>query len=358
MSRIIELKSTPVAEVVREAVTVLESGGIVVYPTETIYGMGVDATNQEAVNKLLFYRARREGKPLSVAVCDATMAGEYVEVNAIAKNLYTNFLPGPLTVISHSKGLVAAGVEAENGTLGIRIPDYPLVLDMVKALGKPVVATTAAPASMQKRPYSIQELLDGLSDKQKAMIDLIIDAGQLPKREPSTVVDTTLNQEIVLRQGSLKLTEVLERKTESAEETQELGRELMDKYLSYLGTKSIVFALQGELGAGKTQLSKGIARALGVQEVVQSPTFTIENEYPFESGILYHIDTWRLFDEQELLDLDFIKQIDEGNIFVIEWADRVQNLIERISSDAVIVWVGLQYGSYENERIITVSDFA
>src|SRR3989304_1221808 len=97
------------------AVKVLKTGGLVIYPTETCYGAGVDATNQKSVAKVLKYKTRREGKPLSIAVTDQKMASRYVKLNATAKNLYKQFLPGPLTVVSAGKHRVASGVESETG---------------------------------------------------------------------------------------------------------------------------------------------------------------------------------------------------------------------------------------------------
>lgn len=365
--KIISLADMPYDEVVSAAVGALKEGKIVIYPTETMYGVGVDATNQGAVDRVLQYKSRREGKPLSIAVSGIEMAEQYVEVNSTAHNLYTHFLPGPLTVVSRSLGKVAFGVASESGTLGVRIPDYPLVLEIVNALGRPITATSAN-ASYHKRPYAIADILDNLSEKQKSLIDLIIDAGELPKREPSTVVDTTLEQEVVLRQGNLKLTDVLERHTNSVEETQELGAELMKKYYQYVGYKSVIFALQGELGAGKTQLTKGIARVLGISGEIQSPTFIIEREYKVvgvtesyveQRGVnLYHLDTWRLESSEELVQMGFVEKVAAGNVFVVEWADRVQDVLERVSEDAVIVWVQIAYGVGLNERLIRVSDYA
>ncbi len=135
------------------------------------------------------------------------------------------------------------------------------------------------------------------------------------------------------------------------------GRLIIRARAAVLPGQSVIFALQGELGAGKTQFSKGIARALGVTEAVTSPTFIIERDYILPTGHLFHIDTWRLFDKQELLDLGFMKKIEEGNVFAIEWADRFSELIDQVANDAVIIWVGLQYGSNETERIIKVSDY-
>ena len=106
------------------AVKVLDEGGLIIYPTETLYGIGADATNPEAIKKLTEYKDSPFGKPYSVAVTDQKMAEEYVELNNTAKNLYKEFLPGPLTVISKGKHKVAKGVESEEGTLGIRIPSY------------------------------------------------------------------------------------------------------------------------------------------------------------------------------------------------------------------------------------------
>ncbi len=367
MFKRIDISNTPYEEVVKEAVETLKRGGLVVFPTETMYGIGAEATNQKAINTLLEYKTRREGKPLSIAVNGIHMAEQYVEVNAVAKNLYENFLPGPLTVVSKSLGTVAKGVESETGTLGVRIPDYQLVLDIVTALGKPITATSAN-ASYKKRPYAVEDILNNISTKQQNLISLILDAGQLPKREPSTVVDTTLNQEVVLRQGNIKLTPVLERATHSPEETQALGIELLNKYKHYFGYKSVIFALQGELGAGKTEMTKGIAKVLGIKDTINSPTFIIEKEYNIETvpdsylsekkPMLYHIDTWRLFDGAELEQLGFFDQVSKGNVFSIEWADKVTELFERISEDAVIIWIKIEHKDNSNTRIITVSDYA
>ncbi|KKS30504.1 MAG: Sua5/YciO/YrdC/YwlC family protein, partial [Candidatus Amesbacteria bacterium GW2011_GWA2_42_12] len=173
-----------------------------IYPTETTYGIGVDATNQRAVNALLTYKKRREGKPLSIAVFDMNMAEKFVDLNQAARNIYASFLPGPVTVVSKGKHVVVTGVESENGSLGIRIPAYDLVLQIVKAFGKPITATSAN-ASYKKRPYCLEDIMQFLSPRQKSLIDLVIDAGELPHNEPSTVIDTTLDDVEVLRQGKL-----------------------------------------------------------------------------------------------------------------------------------------------------------
>src|SRR5687768_17590604 len=105
-------------DAVDTAVTYLREGKLTFMATETVYIAAVDATNPEAVRKLVSFKNRPFGKPFSVGVTDIKMAEKYVEINDSAKKLYDQFLPGPVTVVSLGKHTVAPGVEAENGTLG------------------------------------------------------------------------------------------------------------------------------------------------------------------------------------------------------------------------------------------------
>ncbi|MCA9375118.1 threonylcarbamoyl-AMP synthase, partial [Candidatus Dojkabacteria bacterium] len=318
--------------IIQEAINTLEVSGMIVYPTETCYGIGVDATNQVAVDKLMKYKSRREGKPLSVAVSDREMASKYAEINDLADNLYKNYLPGPVTVISKGLGKLAKGVESEFGTLGIRIPDYPLILDIVSKLGRPVTSTSAN-ISYKNRPYSIEALLKDTPEKQLDLIDLIIDAGELPHNEPSTVVDTTLNNLNVMRAGSLKfnqnLTEdkiIFAANTKSVQETENFGAMVMLKFIDTPLKQPFVLALKGELGAGKTQFVKGLAKSLKIADQISSPTYTLIDEYKYNfghrKGCLAHMDTWRVDGAEELLRTGYSGYLQPGNVLAIEWADK------------------------------------
>ena len=336
--------------VVKKAVKILKSGGLVVYPTETCYGIGVDATNQKAVDKLLAYKTFRQGKPLSIAVTNKDMASNYVTLNTSALNLYQKFLPGPLTVISKGQGKVAKGVESETKTLGIRIPDYPLVIDIVKLLKKPITATSAN-ASYKKRPYSVGDILSNTSKKQQGLVDLVIDAGTLPKRPSSTVVDTTLDDPLVLRTGEVKSFELrgspvgseLRRSSEpsvslttkSPLQTINLAKTLMLKHWNSLQKQPLVFLLIGDLGAGKTQFSKGIGEFLKIKSPITSPTYTIQKEYNYTrhqvKGKFIHLDTWRLTDLKELDDLKLSNYFKPKHVIAIEWADRALKPILKLA---------------------------
>jgi len=343
--KIIKTKDASVDEIV----TVLKKGGLVIYPTETVYGVGVDATNSDAIKKLNLYKKRPFGKPYSIAVSDEKMAKRYVFINETAKNLYKNFLPGPMTVISKGKGRVAKGVESEDGTLGIRIPNYVLVVDIVKKLGSPITATSAN-ASYKKRPYKITDILDNISANQKKLLDLIIDAGTLPPREPSTVVDTTSEDNIVLRQGDIKLKSRNQVRTFSPEATQNIAKELWQKYEKHHKNRAIVFALKGKMGTGKTVFTKGLAKALGIKDIVTSPTYNLEQDYG--NGKLHHIDVWRLRSVAELRDLEIDKYIRQKSVIAIEWADKITDAVRPMHEDAVVLWVEILYGIKNEERII------
>lgn len=342
-----------------KAVEILKRGGLVIYPTETLYGIGADATNPKAIKKLTQYKERPFGKPYSIAVADQKMAEEYAEINSTAKNLYKQFLPGPLTIISKGKGKVAPGVESEDGALGIRIPDYKLIRDIIKAFKKPITSTSAN-ASYKKRPYKVSDILENISKKQESLIDLIIDGGKLPKNDPSTVIDTTLDDMVTLRQGKIKFNKENEILSKSEEATQNLAKEIWQKYERHQGKRSIVFALEGSMGTGKTQFTKGLAGAMGIEETITSPTYNLLHTYDYKnkkssaiSHELFHFDAWRMLDGEELRNLDFENIIKNKGVISIEWAERVSDIIKEFDDEAIIIWIKIKFGKAENERVIS-----
>lgn len=336
----IDLQAISHEEAVAAAVTCLEQGGLLLFPTETTYGAGVDATNPAAVQKLLAYKSRRQGKPLSIAVTDLAMAEQYVDVNEQAQSLYARFLPGPVTVVSQDKGVVAPGVASEFGTVGVRIPDYQLVLDMVRALGRPITATSAN-ASGKKRPYSLADVMAGISHKQQDLIDLVLDAGTLPPNEPSTVIDTTMSTPITLRErpSSHQAQHEYELISHSEDETKKIAGTLMLKNWDQLLKKGLIIALDGPLGAGKTIFTKGIAEFLRISETLTSPTYTYLEEYDWtrhgSSGHLYHLDLWKVDTAEQLARLEIESLLGPGNCVVIEWWQNVAGLT-KLQPDLII----------------------
>jgi tRNA threonylcarbamoyladenosine biosynthesis protein TsaE len=140
--------------------------------------------------------------------------------------------------------------------------------------------------------------------------------------------------------------------SKSQEDTRKIGGELLQEYNQETKKRALVFALEGKLGAGKTQLVKGMALAMGIKDQVISPTFTLEAEY--DLGNLIHIDAWRLENSNELLEMGFEKRVEDKSLVVIEWADQVKDILKKLGSQIRVIWVKLSYGEKENERIIEV----
>ncbi|MDA1079903.1 MAG: L-threonylcarbamoyladenylate synthase [bacterium] len=360
--QILELKKDNHQSVIAAAKKVLTAGGLVIFPTETTYGAGVLATNETAVEKLLAYKSRREGKPLSIAVADQTMASAYVDLNEQAKTLYSQLLPGPVTVVSWAKpDTLAPGVVSEFGTLGVRIPDYAFVLDLVRALDEPITATSAN-GSGKPRPYSIETMLQNLSATQRSLIDLIIDAGTLPTNPPSTVIDTTLSTPVTLRQGAVEVTpstEAVTLESNSTEETKRIAGQLCLQHWDIVGKQGVVLALDGPLGAGKTVFAQGVAAFLGIAERLTSPTYSYIQEYDFArhqtKGMLYHCDLWKIDSIEACERLELEKLLGPNNITVIEWYEQVRTYLEPMLKKQNATLVKIKLAETPTGRTVHIS---
>ncbi|MFH0857750.1 MAG: L-threonylcarbamoyladenylate synthase [Candidatus Magasanikbacteria bacterium] len=191
---------------ISELIQELNNGAVIVYPTETCYGLGCDATNPEAVERLFQIKQRQQEKTVLVLMSDIAMAKEYVVWTSKLEELAERYWPGPLTVVSEA--LVDGfpkGVVGDDGTLAFRVTSHPLAHDIVEALGKPFVSTSANIARMES-PYDIQTVLDMYANTEMKP-DIVIDAGNLPQRNPSTIVRVLNGQVQVLRQGELVVDE-------------------------------------------------------------------------------------------------------------------------------------------------------
>ncbi|MFH1244232.1 MAG: L-threonylcarbamoyladenylate synthase [bacterium] len=352
------------------ACATLSRGELVIFPTETCYGLAVDATNPAAITKLLAYKGDRH-RQVAIAVANQAMAQQYVSLNDIATNLYTHFLPGPLTVISQSKKVIDSRLESATSTLGVRIPNYPFTQLLIQKFGRPLTATSGN-TSGKKEPYSLQDWQKYTTPAKQKLVSLFLDAGKLADRPTSTVVDTTLNDPAILRQGEIFLPNSSPSfTTHSSAETQQFASTLTKQYLNLTNKYPLIFALQGELGTGKTQFSKGIAGALSITTNVNSPTYTLLHEYPYGSqqgvslrqqgdslqskysGIFYHLDTWRLPDPTELEStLHLSTLLKPGNVFAIEWAGKAKKLLNQYQNSCVIIYLDIKEIS-DQERLIT-----
>lgn len=195
-------------QAVVQATEVLHAGGVILYPTDTLYGLGADALSDGAVAKVRDIKGRDATKPIHAIVADVQMAAKYGAINEVAFALACAYMPGPLTLILKKNEGIDTGIANDMDTFGIRIPDNRFCLDLAKAFGQPYT-TTSANISGAESGRSVETILAQLGEKAQ-MIDLVIDAGELPERLPSTVVDTSTGTAKVLREGAIPRSEIRE----------------------------------------------------------------------------------------------------------------------------------------------------
>lgn len=332
--------------IINNTISILKSGGLVIFPTDTVYGLLVDATNEQAVKKLIAFKNRPAGKPISV-FCNFELVNKIVKTNKDQEKIIKEILPGPFTVILPSKHTVNKLLESESGTLGVRIPDNQLINRLIQEFGKPVTATSANIAGRSPH-HSIKTLLKEVTSKQKELIDLIIDEGVLPRNKPSTVVDLSSSNIQILRQGDIDFSNKSETfLSKTFEETKEIAKQILKKYLKKRN-KPLIFILEGEMGVGKTVFVKGIGESLGINNII-SPTFTIYYEYKN----FYHFDLYNIEDSQEFKYLGLENFLKPGNILCFEWGEKAGEIIDLLKNNGQIVYVKMEYVD-ENTRKIKI----
>jgi L-threonylcarbamoyladenylate synthase len=346
------------ATAVGKAVETLKKGGLIVAPSDTVYGALVDATNEKAVKKLIQFKNRPAGKSISVFTNGLEMMASVVSINEKQQEMLQTLLPGPFTVVLPSKHVVSPLLEAEDRTLGVRYITYTLINEIVSSFGKPVTATSANLAGLSSN-HSVESLLNQLSDTKKELIDLIIDAGQLPRNKPSTVLNLTTPTVKVIRQGDLSWAHEEVFQTQNEEQTKQVSRKIFEKInKKVLKEKPLVIILKGDLGAGKTVFVKGLAEELKIKENIISPTFTIYYEYKIEDNSLfsnlYHFDLYNIESAEEYEHLGIDQYLKPGNILSFEWGDKAGDLIEKFKEKACVFFVEINYLS-EKEREVKLN---
>ena len=173
------------------AAKVVRDGGLVVFPTETVYGIAANLLDGKAMKKLCTVKARPEGKPFTVHISDLKMIREMgCEITGKAEKLMARFWPGPLTIILRSR---------KGGKIGFRMPSNKTALELIRASGVPVVAPSAN-LSGGSAPVTAEEAMADLEGK----IDMVVDGGRTEVGLESTVVDLTVDPFKILRAGAIK----------------------------------------------------------------------------------------------------------------------------------------------------------
>lgn len=184
-------------EVIVRAEKILKKGGIIIGPTDTVYGVFGDATNPEAIRKIFKIKKRSREKALPIFVKDIATARKIAYIDDRKAHFLEKVWPGPATVVFHHKEKLPHLLTGSRDTIGIRIPEYPFLRELLSRVDIPLVQTSANLAGSEP----IRSAADALVIwKKEKGIDLVIDGGELPK-QPSTVVDFTRDEPIVLRTG-------------------------------------------------------------------------------------------------------------------------------------------------------------
>jgi len=184
-----------------EAVQVLKQGGVVVVPTDTLYGLAADARDASAVEKVFKIKGRHPGEAISVLVANADMVDTVALADARVKSILAQ--TGAITAVLPSRGWMPLNLRGGGLTIGVRIPDHPFLPRLIKSFGGPITGTSAN-ASGRGGYTKIEDVLDDFSQSLQQP-DLVLDAGDIHDRGPSVVVDFIQNPPKVLRTGALTL---------------------------------------------------------------------------------------------------------------------------------------------------------
>lgn len=190
-------------KIIARAADILAGGGIIAYPTETFYGLGADATNEKAIEKIFAAKGRNFKNPISLIIGKPDDIHPLVkDIPVSAKKLMDAFWPGALTIVFQASDKISPLLTAGSGKIGLRVSSHPLALKIVQKLKKPLTATSAnqsgAPECSDASDVIVQ-----IGDK----IDAIVNGGQTEGGKASTLIDITCDPPVILREG------VISRKT-------------------------------------------------------------------------------------------------------------------------------------------------
>jgi len=181
------------------AVDILRQGGVVAYPTDTLYGLGADAFNEQAVERVFAIKGRPHGMPLPLLIADADALSQVAsDVPPLARVLAERFWPGALTLVIPRSANVPELVSGRGWKVGVRVPDHPVPRELARRLGAPITGTSAN-KSGGPDPRTAEDVRTQLGE----MIDLVIEGGDPPAGQPSTVLDLTGPSPRIVRQGAI-----------------------------------------------------------------------------------------------------------------------------------------------------------
>jgi len=196
--------SSDIQQQVERGISILKQGGIVAFPTDTVYGLGVCANLRQAVERIYRVKERPPSMALPLLLAHTSQIGEVAyPVPQMARLLADSFLPGALTIVLYKSNSVSDIITAGGKTIAVRIPAHPIPVALAEGLRAPIVGTSAN-LSGKPSPLTADEVYSQLGDK----IDLVIDGGRCPGGRESTIVDMTGEVPVILREGAISREEL------------------------------------------------------------------------------------------------------------------------------------------------------
>ncbi|WP_315081652.1 L-threonylcarbamoyladenylate synthase [uncultured Clostridium sp.] len=187
-------------EKMKEAAQIIKDGGIVAFPTETVYGLGSDALNEDAVKKIFIAKGRPQDNPLIVHVASKNIQSLIEDIPDIAQKLIDKYWPGPLTLILKKKSIIPNMTSADLDTIGIRMPNNEIALKLIE-MSNTVIAAPSANISGRPSPTDVERCIEDLSGR----VDCIVGGNKSDIGLESTILDCTVNPPLVLRPGGITL---------------------------------------------------------------------------------------------------------------------------------------------------------
>ena len=195
-------------EIIDRVVKILRKGGVIIYPTDSSYGLGCDPQNTKAINRIYKIKKRRASRPFLMVAENKGLVEKYVKFNPKAQKVAHHFWPGSLTMVLGARpGIKISPRLLMREGIAFRVPKNKFLLKLLKKFKKPLVSTSANISFIQEPIYDGAEVIETFS-KTKYKPDLILDAGRLPKVSTSTVADLTGDVPKILREGTIKRKEI------------------------------------------------------------------------------------------------------------------------------------------------------
>ena len=242
----------PDKKLINKAIDIMADGGVILYPTDTVYGLGANIFNNDAVKRIYEIKQRERSKPLSILVSNVDSIPLVAQTSTEQMDIINNFLPGPYTFILPKRSIVSSFVSA-NAKVGVRVPAYEIATELASIF--PIITTSANVADEETLPNP-QDILKQIGDD----VDLLIDVGQLDNLEPSTIIDLSMPNPYLVRRGLI---------ADKISDLKESGDEIDFEIIKDItGIKDLLNLIESLLLKGNNTLIE-ILEKLGIRDILE-----------------------------------------------------------------------------------------